>query len=162
MDYIKKTICIEGARTRTQGLMPYYAFGEKYGQHGSGCSSVGALELEYADGENGNWGQFVANPCFLAECNKTYEAMLRKYYDLLNMVREGVKLRKVETKEGEIIFTEDISAFVLSGNCFADGEEPGSLYEYAAYDAEDFRSIEIESLRDETRNIYRTDVSVSG
>ena len=161
MDFIKKTICIEGARTRTQGLMPYYAFGENYEQHGGGCGTVGSLSLEIADGENGNWGQFVANPCFLASKDKTYEAMLRKYYDLLNMVREGVKLRKVETKEGKIIFTEDVGAFYLDGQCFSGGTEPESLYEYAAYNAENFTSTEIESLREETRRIYKADIAVN-
>ena len=115
MDFIKKTICIEGARTRTQGLMPYYALGEKYEQHYGGTSTsgtVGSLNLEIADGENGNWGQFVANPWFLAECGKTYEAMLRKYYDLFNMVREGVKLRKVETKEGKISLPRTLGRFI--------------------------------------------------
>ena len=162
MDFIKKTICIEEARTRTQGLMPYYAFGESYEQHSSGCGTVGSLELEIADGENGNWGQFVANPCFLAKEGKTYEAMLRKYYELLNMVREGVKLRKVETKggEGKIIFTEDVGAFYLNGQCFSGGTEPDSLYQYAAYNAENFTSTEIESLREETRNIYKADIPV--
>ena len=161
MDYIKKTICLEGARTRTQGLMPYYAFGKKYSQHNGDCGSIGTLELEIANGENGNWGQFVANPCFLVDKGKTYEAMLRKYYELLNMVRTGVKLRKVETKEAEIIFTEDIGAFELDGQCFSGGTEPDFLYDYAAYDAVDFHSTEIESLRDETRNIYRTNIEVS-
>ena len=162
MDFIKKTICLEGARTRTQGLMPYYAFGEKYNQHSIGCSSVGTLELETATGENGNWGQFVANPCFLAENNKTYEAMLRKYYDLLNMVREGVKLRKVQTKEGEIIFTEDLGAFSWNSTsgCFSGGTEPDFLYGYAAYDANDFYSTGIESQRDETKRIYRSNKEV--
>ena len=167
MDFIKKTICLEGARTRTQGLMPYYAFGEKYSQHSIGCSSVGSLELETATGENGNWGQFVANPCFLAENNKTYEAMLRKYYDLLNMVREGVKLRKVQTKDGEIIFTEDLAAFEWVENCpegggpaFNEGTEPDFLYGYAAYNANDFYSTGIESLRDETKRIYRSNKEV--
>ena len=154
MDFIKKTICLEEARTRTQGLMPYYAFG-------------GEPILTMAIGENGNWGQFVANPCFLAENNKTYEAMLRKYYKLLNMVREGVKLRKVETKEGEIIFTEDLGAFEWVKSCpegggpaFNGGTEPDLLYEYAAYDAKDFYSTEIESLRDETKHIYRSNIEV--
>ena len=161
MDFIKKTICIEDARTRTQGLMPYYEFGKAYEQHsGSSCYTISELGLETASEANGNWGQFVANPCFLVESGKTYEAMLQRYYDLLNMVREGVKLRKVETKEGEIIFTEDIGAFYLDGQCFSGGTEPESLYEYAAYDAEDFTSVYIDSLREETRNIYRADIEV--
>ena len=144
MDFIKKTICLEGARTRTQGLMPYYEMGAEYEQHISGdsgyssCFSASGLGLTIASGENGNWGQFVANPCFLAENNKTYEAMLRKYYDLLNMVREGVKLRKVETKDEKIIFTEDLGAFEWVESCpesggpaFNGGTEPDFLYEKA-------------------------------
>ena len=148
MDFIKKTICIEGARTRTQGLMPYYEYG------------TGNNELIYADGNNGNWGQFVANPDFLSDNNKTYESMLRKYYDMLNMVRSGVKLRKVETKEGEIIFTEDVGGFSWN-TCesgqegFVGGEEPDYLYEYRAFDASEFTYSEIDSLREETRRIYR-------
>ena len=162
MDYIKKTICIEGARTRTQGLMPYYEFGKAYTQHsGSSCHTMSELDLESASGDNGNWGQMVANPCFLADKDKTYEAMLRKYYDLLNMVRSGVKLRKVETKDGKVIFTEDVGAFEWNGQCFEGGEEPETLYAYAAYDADDFSFTEIDSLRDETRRIYRTSGSVS-
>ena len=146
MDYIKRKICLEGARTRTQGLMPYYEFG------------TGNRELVSADGPNGNWGQFVANPCFLANEGKTYETMLRNYYSILNMVRSGVKLRKVETKGGEIIFTEDVGAFEWKGECFSGGTEPNYLYEYAAYDAENFTSVQIDSLREETRNIYRTTI----
>lgn len=162
MDYIKKTICIEAARTRTQGLMPYYEFGKEYEiQHISGdsgystCFKFNKLGLESASGENGNWGQIVANPCFLATNGKTYESMLDKYYRILNMVRNGVKLRKVATKEGEI-FTEDVGAFEWNGNCFEGGEEPDSLYVYFAYNANDFLSTEIDSLRPETRRIYRT------
>ena len=160
MDYIKRKICLEGARTRTQGLMPYYEFGKAYDQHvvsGSSCYTIDELALEVASGFNGNWGQFVANPCFLANEGKAYETMLYDYYSLLNMVRGGVKLRKVETKEGEIIFTEDVGAFEWNGQCFSDGTEPDYLYEYAAYDAEDFTATQIDSLREETRNIYRTD-----
>jgi hypothetical protein len=158
MDYIKKVICIEGARTRTQGLMPYYEFGKTYEQHrGFACPSyMDNLDLESAgDSPVGNWGGFVANPCFLANSDKTYEAMLRNYYSLLNMVRNGIKLRKVETKEHEIIFTEDVGAFELNGECFEGGEEPDFLYVYASYDSKDFYSTDIESLREETKHIYR-------
>ena len=61
MDYIKKIICIEEARTRTQGLMPYYEFGKEYKEHkGGGCSSMSSLGLETTEGkDNGNWGQFL-------------------------------------------------------------------------------------------------------
>lgn len=161
MDYIKKIICIEGARTRTQGLMPYYEFGKEYSEHGGGCASISSLGLETTrDKDNGNWGQFVANPCFLGT-GRTYEGMLHAYYSLLNMVRDGVKLRKVQTKEGEIIFTEDVGAFEWNGQCFDGGEEPETLYVYAAYDSKDFYSTDIESLREETRHIYRANISVS-
>lgn len=161
MDYIKKVICLEGVRTRTQGLMPYYEIGKEYEQHSGGsCYTMSELDLESASGENGNWGQIVANPCFLSESGKTYQSMLSKYYDMLNMVRNGIKLRKVETKNGEIIFTEDIGAFEWAGNCFSGGTEPDTLYEYAAYRAEDFISTEIDSLREETRYIYRTEEEV--
>ena len=103
MDYIKKKICLEVARTRTQGLVPYYELGKAYGQHepyyvsvcnecdyegddvfdecprcGSkdveikpACKDITSLGLEPADGPNGNWGQFPANPCFLAEWDKS-------------------------------------------------------------------------------------------
>lgn len=157
MDYIKKIICIEEARTRTQGLMPYYEFGKEYKEHkGGGCSSMSSLGLETTEGkDNGNWGQFVANPCFLASNDKTYEAMLRNYYTLLNMVRDGIKLRRVKTKEGEIIFTEDLGAFELNGECFDGGKEPDFLYDYAAYPDTDFYSTDIDSLREETKHIYR-------
>lgn len=193
MDYIKRKICLEGARTRTQGLMPYYEFGKEYSQHepyyvsvcnecdykgddvfdecprcGSkdveikpACKDIDSIGLESVEGnDNGNWGHFVANPCFLAEKDKTYETMLHNYYSILNMVRSGVKLRKVETKEGEIIFTEDIGGFTF-GDCpsggtgFIGGDEPDYLYAYASYDAKNFVSSQIESLRAETRNIYR-------
>ena len=166
MDYIKRKICLEGARTRTQGLMPYYEFGKAYEQHVSGdsgyssCFTAYELDLTTASDYNGNWGQFVANPCFLGLCGKTYNTMLYNYYSLLNMVRDGIRLRKVETKEGEIIFTEDVGGFTWdtceSGKKgFVGGEEPDYLYEYAAYDAEDFTSTQIDSIREETRNIYR-------
>lgn len=148
MDYIKKTICLEGVRTRTQGLMPYYEFG------------TGNSGRVSADGPNGNWGQFVANPVFLGT-GKTYETMLHNYYSILNMVRNGVKLRKVETKNEEIIFTEDVGSFYINGECFSGGTEPDNLYAYAAYDAKDFYSQEIDSLREETRRIYRTNQDVS-
>ena len=153
MDYIKRTICLEGARTRTQGLMPYYEFG------------TGNNERVYVDEDNnnGNWGQFVANPIFLHSNGKTYETMLRNYYALLNMVRNGVKLRKVSTKDNEIIFTEDLGAFSWddTSKCFEGGEEPEFLYEYAAYDAKDFYSTRIDSVRSETQNVYRTSITVS-
>lgn len=149
MDFVKKTICLEGARTRTQGLMSYYEFG------------TNNSSLVSATGENGNWGQFVANPTFLASNGKTYETMLHNYYELLNMVRNGVKLRKVSTKEGEVIFTEDVGAFYYKGTCFSGGTEPDYLYDYAAYNANDFYASEIDSLRDETKYIYRTDGNVS-
>lgn len=166
MDYIKRKICLEGARTRTQGLMPYYEFGKAYDQHvvsgssyavsGSSCYTIDELDLEVASGSNGNWGQFVANPCFLAVEGKTYETMLYNYYSLLNMVRDGVKLRKVETK-----FTEDIDSFVWGDECFSGGTGPDYLYDYAAYNSEDFTSTQIDSLREETRNIYRTEKEVT-
>lgn len=110
MDYIKRTICLEGARTRTQGLMPYYEF----------STANNSIVYVGEDNNNGNWGQFVANPKFLNDKNKTYETMLRNYYTLLNMVRNGVKLRKVSTKENEIIFTEDLGAFTWNNTskCF--------------------------------------------
>lgn len=160
MDYIKRKICLEEARTRTQGLMPYYEFGKAYDQHvvsGSSCYTIDELDLEVASGSNGNWGQFVANPCFLASEGKTYETMLHNYYSLLNMVRSGVKLRKVSgaTIDGDIIFTEDTGSFVWDGECFSGGTEPDYLYGYAAYDANDFTSTQIDSIREETRNIYR-------
>ena len=185
MDFIKKTVCLEEARTRTQGLMPYYAFGEGYSQHkpyyvsvcnnceysgetfdkcprcGSTdisvkpvCKSIGSLDLVVASGDNGNWGQFVANPCFLSLCGKTYETMLHKYYSLLNIVRNGIKLRKVDTKDNRIIYTEDVGAFETNDGCFSGGTEPDSLYVYAAYDSELFYSVDNESLRDETKRIY--------
>lgn len=156
MDYIKKTICLESARSRTQGLMPYYELGAEYPDvSGRPYYSMSELGLTEASGSNGNWGQIVANPWFLAACGKTYDSMLQKYYSMLNTVRGGIKLRKVETKDGEIIYTEDVGSFYLSGNCFAGGEEPDSLYEYAAYDSADFYSSEIDSQREETRRIYR-------
>ena len=148
MDYIKRKICLEGARTRTQGLMPYYEFG------------TGNSKRVPADGPNGNWGEFVANPDFLTDANKTYNTMLYNYYSLLNMVRDGIRLRKVETKDEEIIFTEDVGAFEWDGDCFSGGTEPDYLYEYAAYNAEDFTSSQIDSIREETRNIYRTTIQV--
>lgn len=151
MDFIKKTICIEGARTRTQGLMPYYEIGAEYPSVSGGCHRIETLGLTVASGENGNWGQIVANPCFLN--GKTYESMLGKYYEMLNLVRYGKKLRKVETKDGEI-FTEDIGAFSWNGQCFDGGEEPGFLYDYAAYDSNDFYSVEVDSLREEAKRIY--------
>ena len=173
MDYIKKIICIEDARTRTQGLMPYYEFGKEYPQHAGAhcptdsetpeetCATFECLDLESTEGnDNGNWGQFVANPCFLAKKDKTYEGMLHAYYSLLNMVRNGVKLRKVETKNHEIIFTEDIGAFEWKGECFSGGTEPDFLYDYAAYNAKNFYSTEIDSLREETRHIYRANITV--
>ena len=156
MDYIKKEICLDGERTRTQGIMPYYELGKAYEQHpGTTCFSISELGLETADGPNGNWGQFVANPCFLSEHNKTYNTLMYDYYQLLNMVRDGVKLRKVNTKNNEIIFTEDLESFSIDGQCFYFGPEPESLYEYAAYNANDFHATNIESLRDETRTVYR-------
>ena len=156
MDYIKKTICLEGARTRTQGIMPYYEIGVAYPQHSGGsCSSVTELGLTIASGYNGNWGQFVATPCFLAENGKTYDGMLHNYYSILNMVRDGIKLRRVETKDGEIIFVEDMDSFVWNGTCFDFGAEPDSIYFYSAYDDDDFHAIEIDSLKEETRFVYR-------
>ena len=160
MDYIKKKICLEVARTRTQGLVPYYELGKAYAQHGPGCASMSSLGLEPADGPNGNWGQFPANPCFLAERDKTYMGMLHAYYSLLNMVRDGIRLRKVSTKDGEVIFTGDLGAFELKGECFDAVTEPDYLYEYAAYDASGFHATEIDSLRPEARKIYRTSQDV--
>lgn len=160
MDYIKKKICLEVARTRTQGLVPYYELGKAYAQHGPGCASMSSLGLEPADGPNGNWGQFPANPCFLAERDKTYVGMLHAYYSLLNMVRDGIRLRKVSTKDGEVIFTGDLGAFEWNGQCFDGGSEPDYLYEYAAYDASEFHATEIDSLRPEARKIYRTSQNV--
>lgn len=160
MDYIKKKICLEVARTRTQGLVPYYELGKAYAQHGPGCASMSSLGLEPADGPNGNWGQFPANPCFLAERDKTYMGMLHAYYSLLNMVRDGIRLRKVSTKDGEVIFTGDLGAFELKGECFDAVTEPDYLYGYAAYDASEFHATEIDSLRPEARKIYRTSQSV--
>ena len=192
MDYIKKKICLEVARTRTQGLVPYYELGKAYGQHepyyvsgcnecdyegddvfdecprcGSkdveikpACKDITSLGLEPADGPNGNWGQFPANPCFLAEWDKTYMGMLHAYYSLLNMVRDGIRLRKVSTKDGEVIFTGDLGAFELKGECFDAVTEPDYLYEYAAYDASGFHATEIDSLRPEARKIYRTSQDV--
>ena len=160
MDYIKKKICLEVARTRTQGLVPYYELGKAYAQHDPGCASMSSLGLESADGPNGNWGQFPANPCFLAERDKTYVGMLHAYYSLLNMVRNGIRLRKVETKDGEVIFTGDLGAFELKGECFDAVTEPDYLYEYAAYDASEFHATEIDSLRPEARDIYRTSQNV--
>ena len=168
MDYIKRKICLEGARTRTQGLMPYYEFGKTYEQHvisGSSCYTIDELDLEVASGFNGNWGQFVANPEFLADEGKTYETMLHNYYSILNMVRSGVKLRKVKTKDGGVIFTEDIGGFTF-GDCpsggtgFIGGDEPDYLYDYAAYDAKDFYSQGIDSVREETKRIYRSEHNI--
>ena len=157
MDYIKKTICLEDARTRTQGLMPYFEFGKVYESSPvSSCSTIDELLLETASGYNGNWGHFVANPCFLSDKGKTYETMLSRYYKLHNKVREGIKLRKVVTKGGEIIFTEDTGAFYLSGSCFAGGNEPDSVYEYAAYDASGFYATEINGSRKGASRVYKT------
>lgn len=155
MDYIKKIICIEDARTRTQGLVPYYEFGKEYAPHSGDCGSIADLGLTVASGSNGNWGNFPANPWFLGKKNKTYESMLSKYYGLLNVVRNSVKLRKVETKNGEIIYTEDIGTFYSDGDCFAGGDEPEYLYSFAAYDASGFSFIEIDSDREEARRVYR-------
>ena len=157
MDYIKKIICIEDARTRTQGIMPYYEFGKEYNQHGTGCSSVSSLGLEVASGDNGNWGQFVANPCFLARKGKTYESMVQKYYDILNIVRDGTKLRKVQYKENEVIFTEDLDGFSYNNwdNCFSGGTDI-DLYDFTAYPSKYFYSTEIHSLRDGAERVYKS------
>lgn len=167
MDFIKKTVCIEGARSRTRGLLPYYEVDKVYDQHvafdSAGtpiCYSMDDLGLESASGNNGNWGGIVANPCFLAEKNKTYKTAIDNYYYLLNSVRNGIKLRKVKTKEGEIIFVEDVGAFEVNGECFSGGTEPESLYVYAAYDDDLFFSSTIDSIREETKVIYRTDTEV--
>lgn len=153
MDYIKKNISIEGIRTRTQGLLPYFEIGKTYEIHsGNTCYDAETLGLETAIGkENGNWGQIVANPCFLVESGKTYNTMLQNYYNLLNMVRNGVKLRKVETKEGQIIFTEDLEV------C---GKEPTGLTDFAAYNSSDFYAVVNESIRKETRYIYRSSETI--
>ena len=46
MDYIKKTICLEGARSRTQGLMPYYEIGAAYPDvSGGSCYTMEELGL---------------------------------------------------------------------------------------------------------------------
>ena len=84
--------------------------------------------------------------------------MLHNYYSILNMVRSGIKLRKVETKDGRVIFTEDIGGFTF-GDCpsggtgFIGGDEPDYLYDYAAYDAKDFYSQGIDRVREETKRI---------
>ena len=158
MDFIKKKICIEDARTRTQGIMPYYQMGKEYTQHsGSSCYGVSELELEIASGSNGNWGHFVANPCFLAEKGKSYEAMLRKYYDIINFVRTGIKLRKVEYKENDIVFVEDFDEFSYNSvsDCFSGGTDI-DLYELAAYPASNFYSSVLEGFRNETRDVYKS------
>ena len=167
MDFIKKTICIEDARSRTRGLLPYYGVGKIYEQHAAFdsagtpiCYGMDELGLETASGNNGNWGGIVANPCFLAEKNKTYKTAIDYYYYLLNSVRNGIKLRKVKTKEGEIIFVEDVGAFEINGECFSGGTEPETLYVYAAYDEGLFYSSTIDSIREETKVIYRTDTEV--
>ena len=142
MDYVKKIISIEDARTRTQGLMPYFELGKIYPSFDDITTerTVPVLGLETASGDNGNWGQIVANPAFLN--GKNYETMLKRYYTLLNDARNGIKLRKVETKDNEVIFTEDIGVFSLDGECFSGGEEPDYIYEYAAYDTNQFYSTE--------------------
>ena len=162
MDYIKKIICIEDARTRTQGIMPYYEFGKEYDQHVTGCSSITSLNLEIASGDNGNWGQFVANPCFLSNKGKSYEAMLQKYYDILNIVRNGIKLRKVQYKEDDIIFTEDLDAFSYNNNsnCFSGGTDI-DLYDLAARPSSCFYSTEIHSLRDGAERVYKSNEILS-
>jgi hypothetical protein len=43
----------------------------------------------------------------------------------------------------------------LSGTCLTGGDEPDSLYDYAAHDAADFYSTEIVTERNELRNVYR-------
>ena len=157
MDFIKKTICIDDSRTKTQGLMPYYVFGRNYEQHGISCGTVEELNLETATGENGNWGQFVANPCFLYENNKDYKTMLDNYYSILNDVRDGIKLRRVQTKEGEIIYTKVISSLEWdeSTQCFSDGDEPENIYDYAAMPDLSFMG---ENINGEM--IYRTNDTV--
>lgn len=157
MDYIKKTICIDDARTRTQGLVPYYEFGKEYtNQYSGDCGDIIDLGLEIASGSNGNWGNFPANPCFLSSCGKTYEDMLSKYYGVLNIVRDSVKLRKVETKDDETIYTEDIGTFYSDGeDCFVGSGEPEYLYDFASYDADDFTFTEVHGERKETRRIFR-------
>ena len=159
MQTIKKTICLEEARTRTQGLMPYYEFGMPVEDHASGdCLDIVSLKLTTANGSNGNWGNFVANPCFLSEAGKTYNGMMHSYYSILNLIRGGIKLRKVETKEGQIIFTEIVGSFKIDGECFVGGEEPATLYEYAAYPSSEFYGTVVSDLTD---TVYSTDMFVS-
>lgn len=148
--------------------MPYYEFGKAYNSFSGECGTVDQLGLEMATGDNGNYGGFVANPCFLTEKNKNYQTMLDNYYTILNMVRNGVKLRKVTTKEGEIIFTENIEAFKFvqscpegGGSAFNGGTEPDTLYGYAAYNAANFSSTEIESVRGETERVYRSSENIT-
>lgn len=143
MDYIKKTICLDGERTRTQGIMPYYEFG------------TDNPSLTPATGNNGNWGQFVANPDFLTNSGKTYNGMMHSYYSLLNMVRNGIHLRRVVGDGGDIAFTENLSSFVWDGTCFADGNEPDSAYDYDCYAASDFNATEINNQQGETVKVYK-------
>ena len=162
METIKKTICLECARSRTQGLMPYYEFCGVQEEHilSGECADITSLELNIASGDNGNWGQFVADPCFLSNANKTYIAMVYNYYCLLNMVREGVKLRKVSTKNGENIFVEDMGTFYFNGVCFKGGNEPETIYDFAAFNADDFYGLEIPSTDGNTKKFYKTNQDI--
>ena len=73
MEVIKKKICIEDARTRTQGLMPFYELGSTYSPSLGECKTIAELGLTFSPFGNGNWGQIVANPCFLADTGKNYQ-----------------------------------------------------------------------------------------
>ena len=159
MEYIKKVIDIEEARSRTQGLMPYLELGGEYDIPSGTCLPASAFTT--ASGYNGNWGQFVADPCFLSECGKTYSSMVERYYTIQNMVRNGVKLRRGGDIEGKTYYVPDIDPYYQNGSngCSIGEGEAETVYDYKAYDATLFLS---EDKIDDNGNVHVIYYEASG
>jgi hypothetical protein len=80
--------------------------------------------------------------------------MLHNYYSILNMVRDGVKLRRVERDGDRTLFVDDTEAFKWDNTCFSIVKEPESIYEYTAYDTNEFQTTELEIAGEAPKKVY--------
>lgn len=92
MEIIRKKICFENYRSRVMGMMPYIKYNDDYVSVNYDHNNYGAFPINYIElDDNGN-----------IKTIHNYMDIMLKYNFLKSHFNNGIKLKRVEKKNGEI------------------------------------------------------------